>query len=202
MPKRSQVRRNASPKNKLSVLVLISALFTANLAATPSSAPRKSSEFVISEPSGNTILLSSLRGKVVAIEFLFRQSNHCTRVAKMLNKLNAEMGARGFQALGVVFDPPNVPDSHGELITPAVTFFHLTYPIGYSHKTDVDSFLDRKPQEILNIPQIVIIDRNGMIRAVSGGAGGDSRLEDEASLRALIEELLNQHTATAKGTKK
>jgi peroxiredoxin len=193
--------RNATPKNKL-MLVLVSVLVAANLTATPSSVPRKSPEFLVSEPFGNTVLLSSLRGKVVVIEFFFLQSNHCTRVAKMLNELNHEMGARGFQALGVVFDPPNVPDSHGELIRPAVNFFHLTYPVGYSHKEDVDSFLDRKPQEILNIPQIVVIDRDGIIRAVSGGTGGDPRLEDEASLRALVEELLNHGTGNVRATKK
>lgn len=197
MPKPDLLQRNPSPM-KLRVLLLVSALFATNLAAAPPSVPRKSPEFLISEPSGNAVLLSSLRGKVVAIEFLFLQSNHCTRVAKMLNELNQEMGARGFQALGVVFDPPNVPESHGELIRPAVNFFHLTYPVGYAHKADVDTFLDRKPQEILNIPQIVIIDRDGMIRAVSGGTGGDPHLEDEASLHALIEELLNQKGATKK----
>jgi hypothetical protein len=73
-------------------------------------------------------------------------------MTRMLNKLNTEMGPRGFQAVGVVFDPPNTPDSHGELIFPAVNFFHLSYPVGYSHKVDVDRYLDRKPQEILNIP--------------------------------------------------
>ena len=194
--------RNSTSENKLIVLILVSALFGANLAAAPSSVPRKSPEFLVSEPSGNTVLLSSLRGKVVVIEFFFLQSNHCTRVAKMLNELNQDLGSRGFQALGVVFDPPNVPDSHGELIRPAVNFFHLTYPVGYSHKGDVDSFLDRKPQEILNIPQIVIIDRDGIIRAVSGGTGGDPRMEDEASLRALVEELLNQSPGNVRATKK
>jgi hypothetical protein len=196
MPKPGVLQPNAFPVKQLTVVILVSALFAANLVAVPSSAPRKSPEFTISPPSGKAIPLSSLHGKVVAIEFFFLQSNHCTRVAKMLNKLNAEMGPRGFQALGVVFDPPNAPDSRGELIRPAVDFFQLTYPVGYSRKADVDSFLDRKPREILNIPQIVVIDRNGMIRAVSGGAGGDPRLEDEASLRALIDELLNQGIGT------
>src|SRR5215831_17931044 len=189
MPNLDLLKRNAVYKKTLRVLIMVSALLATNLAAAPSPVPRKSPEFLISEPSGNAILLSSLRGKVVVIEFLFLQSNHCTRVAKMLNELNREMGARGFQALGVVFDPPNVPDSHGELIRPAVNFLHLTYPVGYAHKADVDNFLDRKPREILSIPQIVIIDRDGMIRAVSGGTGGDPRLEDEASLRALVDEL-------------
>jgi peroxiredoxin len=202
MPKPGLLQRYAPSRKELTVLVLLATLFASNLAAAPTSVPRKSPEFTISQPSGKSILLSSLRGKVVAIEFFFLQSNHCTRVAKMLNKLNAEMGARGFQALGVVFDPPNVPDSKGELVGPSVDFFHLTYPVGYSHKGEVDSFLDRKPREVLNIPQVVIIDRNGMIRAVSGGAGGDPRLEDEASLRALIEELLKQDSEEPKAPRK
>lgn len=138
----------------------------------------------------------------MAVEFLFLQSNHCTRVAKTLNKLNTELGARGFQALGMVFDLPNVPDSRGELIAPDVNFLHLTYPVGYSHKSDVDRFLDRKSQEILNMPQIVVIDRDRMIRAVSGGAGGDPRLEDEASFRAFVEELLNERMGTVSAGKK
>ena len=126
------------------------------------------------------------------MEFFFLQSNHCTRVAKTLNKLNLEIGPRGFQALGVVFDPPNVPESRGEFVGPAVTVFKLTFPIGYSSKAAVDSYLGRQPHEVLNIPQIVVIDRAGMIRAASGAAGGDPRLEDEDSLRRFIEPLLSE----------
>ena len=183
-------------------LIPLFALVAYNVAGLPSSVPRKSPEFTIAEPSGKAILLSSLHGKVVAIEFFFLQSGHCTRVARMLDKLNTEIGPRGFQAVGVVFDPPNTPDSHGELILPAVNFFHLSYPVDYSHKVDVDTYLDRKPQEILNIPQVVIIDRKGLIRAVSGGAGGDPRLEDEASLRELIERLLSERPEARSGPKK
>ena len=177
-------------RKRSALLFLVLVLLACSLAAVPSAVPRQSREFTISVPSGGPLLLSAFRGKVVVIEFFFLQSSHCTRVAKILNKLYGEMGSRGFQPLGVVFDPPNAPESHGELIAPAVTLLKLTYPVGYSHKVDVDTFLDRKPKEILNIPQIVVIDRSGAIYAVSGGAGGDPRLEDEASLRALIDTLL------------
>jgi len=177
-------------RKRSALLSLVIALLACSLAAVPSPIPRQSPEFTITMPSSRPIFLSAFRGKVVVIEFLFLQSNHCTRVAKILNKLYGEMGSRGFQPLGVVFDPPNSPESHGELIAPAVTFLKLTYPVGYSHKAAVDNFLDRRPNEILNIPQIVVIDRRGVMCAVSGGTGGDPRLEDEASLRALIEKLL------------
>ena len=172
------------------LLILLLALSA--VAAAPSFVPHRSPEFKISEPSGKSTLLSTLRGKVVVMEFLFLQSNHCTRVAKMLNKLNLELGPHGFRALGVVFDPPNAPDSHGQLVAPAVTFFQLTYPVGFSNKTDVDRYLGRQGPEVLNIPQIVVIDRKGLIRAESGAAGGDPRLEDEDNLRQLIEDLLHE----------
>src|SRR5215469_9151338 len=148
-------------------LVVLLLTFSA-VAATPSFVPHKSPEFTVTEPSGKITELSALHGKVVVMEFFFLQSNHCTRVAKMLNKLNLELGPRGFRALGVVFDPPNVPESHGEFVAPAVTAFKLTYPIGYSNKADVDSYLGRQQHEVLNIPQIIVIDRAGMIRATSG----------------------------------
>lgn len=180
---------------KLVLLVLFSA--SPAFATEPSFAPRKSPEFTISESSGKSIRLSSLRGKVVVMEFFFLQSNHCIHVAKMLNKLNIEMGARGFQALGVVFDPPNIPSSGAQIVGAAVEFFKLTYPVGYSSKAEVDRYLERKQQQILNIPQIIVIDRAGTIRATSGAAGGDPRLEDENSLRTLVEGLLRERISTS-----
>lgn len=183
---------NAKPTKNVAVPVLVVLAVLSATAATPSFVPRRSPDFRIAEPSGQSIVLSKLRGKVVVMEFLFLQSSHCTRVAQMLNKLNVKLGPRGFQALGVVFDPPNAPDSQGRLVAPAVTFFKLTYPVGYSSKVDVDSYLGRRQQEVLNIPQIIVIDRAGMIRAASGAAGGDPRLEDEDSLRGLIEGLLDE----------
>ena len=87
------------------VVVLVSAGFALVAPAAP--LPRQSPEFSIVEPGGQTILLSSLKGKVVVVEFLFVKSDHCLRVIRMLEKLRGELGPRGFQPVGVVFDPPN-----------------------------------------------------------------------------------------------
>src|SRR5689334_14258605 len=80
---------------------------------------RKSPEFTIAGSSGKTTLLSSFKGKVVVMEFLFIKSPNCIRVATMLNKLNRELGTNGFQAVGIVFDPPNTTET-GEQFLPAV----------------------------------------------------------------------------------
>jgi peroxiredoxin len=176
-------------KSSLAGVVLL--ILTAAVSAA--TMPRQSPEFTLSPPGGDTLLLSSFKGKVVVIEFLFIRSEHCLRVAQMLNSLQRELSPRGFQPVGVVFDPPNGAGDGGRSITAMVSYLKLSYPVAYASKDDVDSYLDRARNEILNIPQVVVIDRKGMIRAVSGGRGADPRLEDEGALRTLLDGLLKEN---------
>jgi thiol-disulfide isomerase/thioredoxin len=183
---------------KVTSIMVVLILAVSALASAAGTVPRKSPEFTISQPSGKSTLLSSFKGKVVVVEFLFIKSEHCLRVARTLNKLHRELGARGFQPVGIVFDPPNSrafdPNVGGQLVNAMVDYLKLTYPVGYTTKTNVDTYLARSRNEILNIPQVVVIDRAGTIRAVSGGRGGDPKLEDENSLRDLVEGLLKEST--------
>ena len=188
---------------KIIVPVLALLLLAAALAMPPSVTPRRSPEFLISnpsDPSGKTTLLSSLKGKVVVLDFWFVQSDHCLRVAKVLNQLNSELGPRGFQALGVVFDPPNMRESAGRLIQPTVNYLKLGYPVGYAGKTEIDTYLGRTGNQILSIPQIVVIDRAGFIRMATGDRV-DPNLEDENSLRTLLDGLLKENPPPATQTK-
>jgi len=172
--------------------IVIVAMITSAFALPSVTAQRKSPEFTISDSSGKTTQLSSFKGKVVVMEFLFVTSQHCMRVATTLNKLNNELGPRGFQAVGIVFDPPSTTSTGAQLLPAVVDYLKLTYPMGYASKDSVDNYLGRNGNEILNIPQVVVIDRAGMIRATSGGRGGDPTLEDENSLRNLILGLLKE----------
>jgi peroxiredoxin len=173
-----------------SIVVLAIAGFALVAPAAP--LPRQSPEFSIVEPGGATILLSSLKGKVVVVEFLFVKSEHCLRVVRMLDKLRGELGPRGFQPVGVVFDPPN-PSVEGRVQAAQMTeYFKLTFPVGYTSKENVDSYLARAQNETLSIPQLVVIDRTGTIRATTGGRGADTTLEDESTLRTLIAKLLDE----------
>ena len=165
------------------LLVLTGAAFAAAL-------PRPSPDFQIVEPGKPVLELASLKGKVVVMEFLFLRSQHCQRVAQTLNSLYAQLGSRGFQPVGVVFDPPTGSTAGAAGVSFMTSYLKLTYPVGYATKESVDSYLGRGPNEILNIPQVVVIDRSGTIRAMSGGRGGNPTLEDEAALRTLLEKLL------------
>jgi peroxiredoxin len=150
-----------------------------------SPAPRKSPEFTILGPSGKQTLLTSLKGKVVLMEILWTNCPHCQRASRTIAKLHQELGARGFRPIGVAIDNA-VTD---RMLTDFVKEFGVTYPMGRSTVAAVDSYLGRSPTERLMLPQIVVIDREGVIRAQSG-AMGDPKLEDENYLRGLLENLL------------
>jgi hypothetical protein len=98
----------------------------------------------------------------------------------------------------VVFDPPNSANASMQSLALMVDYLRLTYPVGYSAKADVDSYLGRTGNEIL---KIVVFDRAGTIRATSGGVGGDPRLEDQNSLRDLIDHLLKESQAVGSSKK-
>jgi peroxiredoxin len=156
--------------------------------------PRKAPELSFFDASAKAVALSSFKGKVVALEFFFIGSMHCVRVAQVLNKLNEELGSRGFQPLAVAFSVPRVPQSVADAATVDnfVQSYRLSFPVGYTDEGNVDRFMGRSAGDTINIPQVVIIDRAGMIRAQSGNRPGDPKLEDGDSLRALLDPLLKE----------
>ena len=174
---------------KFTSIVLVFAFVVSATVAPP--LPRKSPEFIIYEPSGKQILLSSFKGKVVMIEFMFLKSAKCLNLARTMNKLNTELGPQGFQPIAIAFPAPG-SDATGPLVGYMVDYFKLSYPAGYANKDNVDQYLGRAPIEALRIPQVVLIDRAGMIRAQSGGHDGNLKLEEEDYLRSTLEGLLKE----------
>ena len=98
--------------------------------------PRPSKEFTVVTPEGPRILLSSLKGKVVVVQFLFTWCPHCQAFSKLLTKLNAEYGPRGFQALGVAFDDDD-PNNKLPLKDKAAAYAkqYAGFPVGYSTRS-------------------------------------------------------------------
>jgi thiol-disulfide isomerase/thioredoxin len=88
--------------------------------------PRQSPELKFLDAGGREVLLSSFKGKVVVVEFLFLRSEHCMRVAQTLNRLNSELGQRGFQPVAVVFGP----NANGPAVGQVLQALKLTYPMG------------------------------------------------------------------------
>lgn len=180
-------------KSKSILTTIIFTLVACSVAVPAGPVPRKAPELSFYDGSGKAVSLSSFKGKVVALEFLFIRSMHCARVAQTLNKLNNDLSSRGFQSIGVAFSAPQ-SEADAATVGGFIQSLRLAYPVGFTDKDNVDRFLDRGKDEVLSIPQVVIIDRAGVIRAQSGEKGGNPALEDENYLRTLLDGLLKEET--------
>jgi peroxiredoxin len=158
--------------------------------------PRKAPEFAAQTPAGGQLLLSQYKGKVVILEFLFTTCPHCQASGRMLSQLQKEYGPKGFQPLGVAFN-----DMANMLVPDFVKNNGVTFPVGYSPREQVLNFLELSADARLSVPQIVIIDRKGMIRQQSLPSM-DEKIGTEANLRSTIEMLLKEPAGAAPGAKK
>lgn len=146
--------------------------------------PRPAKDFRCPDPSGKPISIAALRGKVVVVQFLSTTCQHCQAFSRMLARLQAEFGPHGFQAVGVAFNEatPDMVNQYRKLTG-------ASFPLGYAPREDVLAYLGISVMDRLTVPQILIIDRQGQVRAQSAPAGSPE-LQDEASLRRKIGDLL------------
>ncbi len=170
-------------------LALLAAAVPA-FAAPP--AIRKAPEFTITDANGKESLLSSYRGKVVVIGFVYTTCVHCQVFSGVLEKLYKELGPRGFQPIDIAWN-----DNAKLLITNFAQQFGVTFPIAWSTYDPIMSFIQFSIMDRPVVPLVVVIDRKGMIRAQSP-AGGDANLQDEGKLRELIETLLKEPGTSAR----
>ena len=154
--------------------------------------PRPSPEFVINYPGGKQALLSQYKGKVVLLAIIFTTCPHCQATCQMISKLNTELGPKGFQPLAVAVNPMSLM-----LVNDFVRDFHVNFPVGASERDPALSYLQINGADRWVVPQIVLIDRKGVIRAQTPPLG-DEKMQEENHLRQLIENLLHEGTPTSK----
>jgi thiol-disulfide isomerase/thioredoxin len=182
-----------APVSALLISTLVGTL--AVQAAAP--VPRPTKEFTIILPSGQQKLLSSYRGKVVMLAFMFTTCPHCQALSKVITTLQKELGPKGFQAVGAFFnDEVNTPNAgaNGQVVANFVSQFQVGFPVGYAAQASVLSYLGHSDIERWVVPQVAIIDRKGVVRAQSA-AQGTADLQTEAYLRKYLGELLTEGKA-------
>jgi peroxiredoxin len=161
----------------------------AEIPATPRPAP----EFTIKYADGNQVPLSSFKGKVVALSFVFTTCVHCQHASQAFSKLNTEYGPRGFQPVGVAIN-----DMANLFVEDFMKNFNINYKVGYSPLDPVLDFLGISRMERYVVPQIVWIDRKGMIRSQTSPVTGDEQMRTEPYWRNMIETLLKEPAETTK----
>jgi thiol-disulfide isomerase/thioredoxin len=155
---------------------------------------RKSPEFVIKFVDGHQMLLSSLKGKVVALLMVHTTCPHCQHTSQVFTQLYNEYGPRGFQPVDAAFNT-----MANLYVSDFVKNYSIGYPVGYSTPEEVMAYLNRSIMERYTVPQIVWIDRKGNIRSETPSAGDDPSFYTETYWRNMIETLLKE-SATATTT--
>lgn len=152
--------------------------------------PRPAPSMVFNTTNGAPIDLAKYKGKVVALEFLNTTCPHCQKCSQALQKMQQEYGSKGFQALGVAIN-----DMSHMLVPDYVKNFGLTYPVGYAPREKAHEFLQHPTMLIMYVPQLVFLDKKGIIRAQYPG-GDKFYADEEKNMRAQIEALLNEKVTT------
>jgi peroxiredoxin len=148
--------------------------------------PRPAPEFDIVAPTGQATRLSSYRGRVVLLAFISTQCVHCQRASVVFEQLAQEFGGR-LQVAEVAFN-------EGADAAGFQKRFGLTFPIGESSSDLARSFLGIAAGARLGTPQVVAIDRAGVIRAQSERLG-TPLLQAPEYLRGLLNALFQSGAA-------
>jgi cytochrome oxidase Cu insertion factor (SCO1/SenC/PrrC family) len=168
---------------------------TARVAAAPErlseTVPRLAPELRIIEPSGNETLLSAQKGKVVVIQFLYTWCPHCEVTAEWLSKVQEDFGPQGLEVFGVAFNNEvNTADRDRNAAEVSKFHQHASFPVGLSPQDPVLKFLGVAPDAAYGVPQLVVIDREGMIQAQTAARPGKGDLVEEPVMRDLIARLV------------
>jgi thiol-disulfide isomerase/thioredoxin len=160
-------------------------LGTAVFAASPVPRPAPSLDFTESS-SGKHIVLANYKGKVLVVQFLLTTCPHCQVFSGILNKLQAEYGPKGFQALGAA-----VNEATPEMAKEYQAKYAQAFPVGPLLRDPLDIFMGFSIMDRPGFPQIAVVDRKGQIREqTSNDINVIQPLQNEAHLRALVEKLL------------
>jgi peroxiredoxin len=128
-------------------------------------------------------MLTGYRGQSVLLAFISTQCVHCQKVSLVLEQLGREFSGRA-QVMEIAFDEN----------ADAAAFkrrFGLTFPVGTESSAAVHGFLGIPAGARLATPQMVAIDRAGIIRAQSEREG-TPLLQTADTLRSLLIALLRR----------
>lgn len=148
-------------------------------------------ELVIALNSGEQVLLSKFKGKVVVLEFLLTTCPHCQKCSGTMQKLYAELGG-AFQPLGAATNPRDMPEAR-TLIPQYIYSLGLKFPVGWTKSEMAYDWLGADPSKgPVYFPQVAIIDKKGIVREYHPATDEAFFKEEEANLRKTLNALIKE----------
>ncbi len=171
----------------LPALVLVG-LLTSATAFAGGPIPRPAPDLSWTGSDGKKLSLAQFKGKVVALEIMSTTCSHCQDCAVILQKLTAEFGAKGFQAVAMsINDDANLPQF--------IKQFNISFPVGKGTRESALMALQHSVMSQFYFPGLLLIDRNGVIQAQYTGADAFLQANEEANIRGVVAKMMGSTPA-------
>jgi len=180
------------------IFLCLVTLGNGGLGATSDKAPRPSPDFAVSLNDGSQIHLNQYPGKVVVLAFILTTCPHCQFTVQTLSTLQKEYGPRGLQVIASA-----IQDMAALVVPDFIKQFQPGFPVGFNPRNLVENYLQHPVMFRLLMPQVVVIDRKGIIRAqLAGDDKFFDKAEQEKNFRDVLEPLLKEGTVTPAARRK
>ena len=149
-------------------------------AACPANAKPANLNFTLKDISGKDVKLSSLKGKVVLLDFWATWCEPCKKSFPKLQELNVKYGGQGFMIVGIS------EDDSDEGIADFVKGTGAKFKVGLD--PDNKSIAAKYKWEGFTMPSSVIIDKKGVVRFIHAGYHDGEENEVEKEVKSLLDE--------------
>jgi thiol-disulfide isomerase/thioredoxin len=185
------IERKTIPVKKIQLFIGLFLLYCTSLAGQTVKVPLQvvpASPFILPAVDGQVLKSSSLKGKVVLLEFFQTWCPDCKKAAPQMEALYQKYKDQGFVAVGVSHDQLSLPDAsaRAKVVEPFVKNYNITYPILLGDYSIGMNYI-QKPS--FHIPYLVFIDRKGNIVG-RYEEGKDKEATDFVFIENQIKQLL------------
>jgi len=171
---------------------LVALLLSMAALAPAATLPRPSPDFAVNLTPSGQVSPTQYKGKVVVLAFILTTCSHCQHTTQVLTGLQREYGPRGLQVLAAAFNP-----MANMLVPDFIKQYQPSFPVGYTDRIPVHTYLDHPETMQMYVPVLVFIDRKGMIRHQYLG-DDPFQQNQEKNLRDTIEALLKEPAGSKK----
>jgi thiol-disulfide isomerase/thioredoxin len=148
--------------------------------------PRPAANIGIQTAPEKYTWISEFQGKTCIVAFIMTTCPHCQYTTGILSKIQTDYAAKGVRVIASAIEPMSSLHIPG-----FVKQFQPTFPVGYNEQGYINKFLGLPENDPMFVPQVVFIDKSGIIRAQFTGDSPEMVKDvQEKKLRETLDRVL------------